>query len=35
MNKIIIAAAMIMIGCGDKDTDTGSDTATVEDTAAE
>jgi hypothetical protein len=36
MNKMmIIATAAIMISCGDKDTDTGSDTATAEDTAAE
>jgi len=31
----MIIAATIMVGCGDKETDTGSDTAAAEDTAAE
>ena len=35
MRNIMILAATIMVGCGDKDADTGSDTAVTEDTAAE
>ena len=35
MRNIMIIAAAIMVGCGDKDADTGSDTAAAEDTAAE
>jgi hypothetical protein len=35
MRNIMILAATIMIGCGDKDEDTGSDTAEAQDTDGE
>ena len=35
MRNIMILAAAIMVGCGDKDEDTGSDTAEVQDSGGE
>ena len=34
MRNVVMFAAALMIGCGDKESDSGSDTA-AEDTAAE
>ena len=35
MRNIMILAAAIMVGCGDKDEETGSETAEAQDTGAE
>jgi hypothetical protein len=34
-NVMMLAAALLMIGCGDEEGDTAADTAAAEDTAAE
>jgi hypothetical protein len=35
MRNVVMIATALMIGCGDKDGDSASDTAAAEDTAAE
>jgi hypothetical protein len=35
MRNVVMIATALMIGCGDKESDSASDTAAAEDTAAE
>ena len=35
MRNVMMIAALLMMGCGDKEGDSASDTAAAEDTAAE